>query len=143
MDVFPNLNRKRVRRTYLSIPDRTTTAYLAAYLKLPASLISYILLENAYREAHTPGAQHLPCPPLHKLLQQMKGDYQLLTGFNRLFIQFRDGSTLSSEGATLTWQEFFRHAYIHYTPAQLQRIEMLIDLVLRGQEHLEAGPSAS
>ena len=73
----------------------------------------------------------------------MKGDYELLTGFNRLFIQFRDGTTLSREGATLTWQEFFRLAYIHYTPQQLQRIEVLIDAVLRALtpagQYLSAG----
>ncbi|PUZ23791.1 hypothetical protein GA0116948_108151 [Chitinophaga costaii] len=125
---------------YPPIPDVTTADYLAAYLKLPASLISYILLENAYQQTHAASLQHLPCLPLHKLLQQMKGDYQLLTGFNRLFIQFRDGSTLSSEGATLTWQEFFQYAYIHYTPAQLQRIEELIQTVLQGLKLLESRP---
>lgn len=127
----------------LPLPDKTTTDYLAAYLKLPASLISYVLLENAYQQAHSPRAAHLPCPPLHKLLLQMKGDYELLTGFNRLFIQFRDDTTLSREGATLTWQEFFRLAYIHYTPQQLQRIEVLIDAVLRALapagQYLSAG----
>lgn len=130
---LPNLKPMNVKSAYpsLPIPDKTTTDYLAAYLKLPASLISYVLLENAYQQVHAPRAAHLPCPPLHKLLLQMKGDYELLSGFNRLFIQFRDGTTLSSEGATLTWQEFFRLAYIHYSPQQLQRIEVLIDVVLR------------
>ena len=127
---------------YPSIPDHTTTEYLAAYLKLPASLISYILLENAYQQLEGNTAQHLPCSYLHKLLTQMKGDYQLLTGFNRLFIEFRDGSTLSSEGATLSWQEFFRHAYIHYAPEQLHRIETLIDIVLRSHEQLRDAPTS-
>lgn len=87
---------------------RTLAHKLSNAFKIPEALVSYVLLEKLYAEKPVECKRHLPQSALHHSLMKVKGSYEIVTLYDRLFVRFADGTTISSSHADMTWCEFFR-----------------------------------
>jgi hypothetical protein len=87
---------------------RSIAQKLSIALKIPEAMVTYVLLEKLYQEKPLECKRFLPQSALHYCLMKVKGTYEVVTLYNRLFVRFADGTTISSCHADMTWAEFFR-----------------------------------
>jgi hypothetical protein len=100
---------------------------IARKLKLPESLIAYVLLERLYQQNVSESLNYFCHSALSLFLQKMKGSFEIKPSISQLYLQFDDGDTLSASNADITWPELFELAYIHCNPQQLSRIHAALD----------------
>jgi hypothetical protein len=81
---------------------------LSSAFKIPEAIVTYVLLEKMYREKPVECKRFFPQSALHHSLMKSKGSYELVMLYDRLFLRFNDGTTLSACHADMTWAEFFR-----------------------------------
>ncbi|UYQ93384.1 hypothetical protein MKQ68_25200 [Chitinophaga horti] len=91
---------------------KTLICQLSTALKVPEALVTYVLLEKLYSEKPLECKRFLPQSALHHSVTLSKGTYQLITLYDRMFLRFADGTTISACHADMTWAEFFREKCI-------------------------------
>lgn len=104
--------------------------FVAAEFKLPEAFICYLFFEKLYALNAHHGIVFFVESELTGFLFKVKGVFELVPGQGYEKVQFKDGTSLGSAEATMSWQVFFGLVYINCTPESLRRINNIFSLYL-------------